>query len=345
MDSDDAGSRILIVLLYLLIFSFVCFMGYILIKPPENKLKDFLMEKKTKIAALATTIFVVLEFVCEIILRAIWFSNIDGYSTTQLVVTYKFATSLTAFILFLILLCLSIILYTFFNKDVVHVFLLFPLANFVVFASLEIIPFVIFSFVHPFWASSFLFIITECLVIAHVIYIYGPAFKNIFCYKDTTSKCKLKIFLDIYYGVLIPVCVIYILFLYLIVFEALIVHGRGIASSGTIKTIISFLPPLFLPFTDWFISYIYKAVGIADKKTKTSNPHSSETTSVPPESGTGQHKNNEATSYSEERTHQEMQEPHTVAQQENQGPDGQQPTVQGERAPLVNTAAQSYNTC
>ena len=257
-------------------------MGYMLLKPPKDKLKDFLRKKKTKIAALAITIFVVLEFVCEIILGAFWFSNgiiNDKYTTTCLLSFYKFMTSLIAFS-GTSSLCLVACFQP--NKDMVlQAMIFFPLANFAVFVSLEIIPFVIFSFVHPFWASSFLFILTECLVIAHVIYIYGPKFKVIF-------KCKAGL-LDIY-GAVIPGLLIYILVLYLIVFEALIIQ---IASSGTIKSIISFLPPLFLPFTDWFISYIYKAVGIADEKT--SNPHSSETASAH-ESGT---RNYGATSHSE----------------------------------------------
>ena len=185
--------------------------------------------------------YVFLELLSELILSSIWFAGTQGITPVIITsVAVKFSYSLFTTPLAAFLLCQKYLEeYNWLEK-----LLSVILCTFVVVLILTVAPFVMLVFIYPIWASSFLLII---VVISVTLYILNYVLST-----------KQNILLVLWYCFL----VYYILFVYLLIFELLIIYGRGVANGGTFKTILTFLPSLFLPFIGWLAKTVSIHTGV-----------------------------------------------------------------------------------
>ena len=327
-------------------------------KHSPDKIEDFLQRENTKTAQYGMLVYVISEFSVELVLSITWLSSrhVEG----QAIIIPKIF-KLLLFMLINLVFCPIIAYKQVYsvkkaaedNQETVedncntkenlckkrieclHVLVFFlALLNFAYFILTTILPFVMLVFVHPMWASSFLLLITVIFVAAHIsVHMYTSRRDSERCF--TLSIC-------IYYIIYIYtyIFILFILAVYFYIFELFIIYARGVASGGTVKTIIfQIIPSGLLTFVYWLINKL--ALHTEKKDAKEHSSHSFRNWLKNYIQG------NKSDETDRLPSHQEIQESHTMAQQENQGPDEQQPTVQGgndskaqneETVPLLITA-------
>ena len=217
---------------------------------PPDEVKKILDKRKGRNYMYIMLIYVIAELLSQLILSIIIWQSKLGYAGVKSYIVIPFIISFIVTPAYTLMVCLFLFMQykkLIFMQYKIPIFFFCVLNNFVVVILTTAAPFVMLVFIYPIWASSLLLVVMVISVAVYTTnYVVSSVEKKIVVKKHTcVIMWSIKVTIALTVG--------YILLVYLLVFELLIIYGRGVANGGTFTTILTIIPSLILPSIGWFI--------------------------------------------------------------------------------------------